>query len=176
MILQTERLVLRELTEEDYPALNRVLGDPEVMRYYPHPFGDKEVKNWITRNRERYRVLGFGLWAVCLRDTGELIGDCGLTMQNINGVICPEIGYHIRADKQRNGYAREAAAAVRDWTFKNTPFLEVYSYMKATNTASAATAMSYGCRFVCDYPDAVNEVTRVYRLKKSEFEQEKNNE
>lgn len=44
---------------------------------------------------ERYRVFGFGLWAVCLKITGEMIGDCGLTIQNINGTIFPEIGYHI---------------------------------------------------------------------------------
>lgn len=40
-------------------------------------------------------MFGFGLWAVVLKETGELIGDCGLTMQNVDGVILPEIGYHI---------------------------------------------------------------------------------
>ena len=54
---------------------------------------------------ERYRVFGFGLWAVCLKGTGEMIGDCGLTMQNINGSILPEIGYHIAKAHQRRGYA-----------------------------------------------------------------------
>ena len=59
-----------------------------------------------------------------------MIGDCGLTIQRINGVMKPEIGYHIRADKQKMGYAKEAAIAVRDWTFNKTPFKEIYSYMK----------------------------------------------
>lgn len=54
--------------------------------------------------------------AVCLKETGELIGDCGLTMQNIGGVIKPEIGYHICKDMQRKGFAKEAASSVRDWT------------------------------------------------------------
>lgn len=54
--------------------------------------------------------------AVCLKETGELIGDCGLIMQNIGGVIKPEIGYHICKDMQRKGFAKEAASSVRDWT------------------------------------------------------------
>ena len=59
-------------------------------------------------------MLGFGLWAVCLKETGEMIGDCGLTMQFINHTIKPEIGYHIRKDYQRNGYAKEAAIVMRE--------------------------------------------------------------
>lgn len=58
-------------------------------------------------------------------------------MQNINGVIKPEIGYHIRKDMRKKGYAKEVASAVRDWTFYNTPFNEIYSYMNHTNEPSA---------------------------------------
>ena len=123
MVIETERLLLREMTEEDFSALYKVLADPEIMKYYPHVFDESGVRRWILRNIERYNVFGFGLWAVCLKTTGEMIGDCGLTMQLIDGEIKPEIGYHIRVDKQRKGYAKEAAIAVRDWTFNNTPFL-----------------------------------------------------
>ncbi len=169
MILQTERLFLREMTAEDYDALYQVLADSDIMQHYPYTFDEKRVRGWIDRNIERYRIFGFGLWAVCLRQTGEMIGDCGLTMQNIGGTIRPEIGYHIRADKQRKGYAKEAAAAVRDWTFENTPFREIYSYMKSTNEPSAKTAMAYGCRQVDEFPDAENGHTRVFMISKDEW-------
>ena len=56
-----------------------------------------------------------------------MIGDCGLTLQNIEGKMLPEIGYHIRADHKRKGYAKEAATAVRDWAFANTD----YKYLQA---------------------------------------------
>ena len=144
MELITERLLLREMTAEDFDALCRVLGDSDIMRHYPYTFDEARVRNWIARNMERYAVFGFGLWAVCLRESGEMIGDCGLTMQLIDGFICPEIGYHIRGDRQRRGYAREATGAVRDWAFANTPFRELFSYMKKKNTASVATARSIG--------------------------------
>ena len=169
MIIETERLLLREMTENDFDALYRVLADSNIMQHYPYTFDAAKVKSWINRNIERYKVLGFGLWAVCLKDTGEMIGDCGLTMQLINGQIKPEIGYHIRADKQRKGYAKEAAIAVRDWTFNNTPFNIVYSYMKYTNEASAKTAMSYGCKQVDEFSDEINEIIKVFAISRDDW-------
>ena len=170
MVMETERLILRELTEDDFPALYRVLADSDIMQHYPYTFDEARVRNWIVRNRERYQIFGFGLWAVCLKETGELIGDCGLTMQLINGQIKPEIGYHIRADQQRKGYAREAAIAVRDWTFRHTPFHIVYSYMKHTNVPSCKTAVSYGCKKVDEFVDDVNGITKVFAITREEWQ------
>ena len=169
MIIETERLLLREMTEDDFDALYKVLADKESMKYYPYAFDKARVKSWIQRNIDRYNILGFGLWAVCLKETGEMIGDCGLTMQLINGVIKPEIGYHIRSDKQKNGYAKEAAIAVRDWTFNNTPFNIVYSYMKYTNEPSIKTAISYGCKQVDEFADEENEFTKVFAITRDEW-------
>ena len=162
--IETERLFLREMTDDDFEALRRVLGDGDIMRHYPYAFDDERIRSWIGRNRERYSVFGFGLWAVCRKDTGEMIGDCGLTMQLINGQIRPEIGYHIRADHQRRGYAKEAACAVRDWTFENTPFRAVFSYMKAENIPSIRTAMAYGCTEAGEFLDEEGEQTKVFVL------------
>ena len=169
MIIETERLFLREMYENDFDALYGILADADIMQHYPYTFDESRVRNWIQRNIERYRIFGFGLWAVCLKETGEMIGDCGLTMQLIDGEIKPEIGYHIRADKQRNGYAKEAAIAVRDWTFNNTPFQIVYSYMKYTNEPSVKTAISYGCKQVDEYKDDENEITKVFAISKDQW-------
>lgn len=168
MTLETKRLVLRELIFDDLEALHKVLGDRDIMKYYPEPFDAARVKQWIERNLDRYKTFGFGLWAVCLKKSGELIGDCGLTMQNINGLIRPEIGYHVRADLQRQGYAKEAASAVRDWAFENTTFNAIYSYMPAANIPSGRTAMSYGCRKVDEY-FAGDIRTEVYAITRDEW-------
>ena len=164
--IETERLFLREMVEDDFEALRRVLGDRDIMRHYPYEFDDERIRSWIARNRERYSIFGFGLWAVCRKDTGEMIGDCGLTMQIIDGQIRPEIGYHIRADHQRQGYATEAARAVRDWTWQNTPFRAIYSYMKAENIPSIRTAMAYGCEYAGEFLDDEGEMTKVFVLRR----------
>lgn len=169
MILETERLCLREMTENDFEALNKVLADSDIMQHYLYVFDEARVRNWIQRNMDRYRIFGFGLWAVCLKKTGEMIGDCGLTMQLINGQIKPEIGYHIRADQQRKGYAKEAAIAVRDWVFINTPFNVIYSYMKYNNAPSYKTAISWGCKQVDEYEDDVNEITKVFAISREQW-------
>ena len=170
MMIETKRLILREMTDDDFHALYRVLADSDIMEHYPYTFDEARVRNWIARNLERYNIFGFGLWAVCLKETGEMIGDCGLTMQMIGGQIRPEIGYHIRADHQRKGYATEAAIAVRDWTFRSTPFNMVYSYMKHTNEPSARTAMAYGCNQVDEFADGDNEITKVFAISREEAE------
>ena len=147
IILETERLFLREMNRDDFDALYKVLADKDIMQHYPYIFDEKRVRDWIERNMNRYHKDGFGLWAVCLKDTGEMIGDCGLTLQNIDGEMLPEIGYHIRADHQRKGYAKEAAVAVRDWAFNNTNYPALYSYCKYTNVGSYKTAESIGMHF-----------------------------
>ncbi len=163
------------MTENDFDAMNSVLADSDIMQHYPYTFDCTRVKNWIQRNINRYRIFGFGLWAVCLKETDEMIGDCGLTMQLINGEIKPEIGYHIRADKQRKGYATEAATAVRDWTFNNTPFNMIYSYMKYTNIPSYKTAISWGCKQIDEFEDDVNEITKVFAISREEWLTQINN-
>jgi len=172
MILETERLILREMDQNDFNSLYAVLADSDIMEHYPYTFDEVRVRNWITRNMERYSKDGFGLWAVVLKETGEMIGDCGITMQNIHGTILPEIGYHIRADQQRKGYATEAAAACIRYAFENFDLPAVYSYMKYTNIPSQRTAMKNGMKFVGEYEDPDNTYTRVYVINRKEWEEQ----
>ena len=169
-IIETERLFLREMTCDDFDALYSVLADSDIMRPYPYTFDEKRVRGWISKNLERYRIFGFGLWAVCLKSTGEMIGDCGLTIQNIDGKFFPEIGYHIRGRDQGNGYAKEAAVAVRDWVFCNTPFGLITSYMKKDNLASAAVARANGMIESYEFTDPEGELTVVYEITRKDWE------
>lgn len=171
MIIKTDRLILRELNEDDFSALYEVLADSDIMKHYPYTFDETRVKNWIYKNIERYRIFGFGLWAVVLKETGEMIGDCGITMQDIDGFIRPEIGYHINKRFQRRGFAKEAAQKCRDWAFGNTPFNVIYSYMKKENTASSAVAAANGMKKVHEFTDSEGETTAVYAISRDEWEQ-----
>lgn len=167
--IETERLSLREMTADDFDALYTVLADSDIMQHYPYTFDEVRMRNWIGKNIERYRVFGFWLWAVCLKSTGGMIGDCGLSMQNINGVILPEIGYHTAKAYQRQGYTKEAAAAARDWAFTHTPFGAVYSYVKKADIPSAATARANGMKLLEEFTDSEGEQTAVYGINRAEW-------
>ena len=112
-ILQTQRLSLREFVPEDVNALAAILSDPETMQYYPVSFDHAAVVDWIARNRARYVNDGYGLWAMILNSTGELIGDCGLVRQTVDGTDEVEIGYHVRGDQWGQGGAPGPAGRER---------------------------------------------------------------
>lgn len=170
IIIETERLLLREFMPEDFDALFEILSDAETMQHYPAPFDEEKTREWIKRNIENYARYGFGLWAVILKKTYQLIGDCGITIQNIDGELLPEIGYHIHKKHQRNGFAREAAKAVRDWAFLNTEYDEIYSYMKYTNAASYAAAAVAGMKKIKEYADSQNTISYAYSITRDEWE------
>ena len=143
-ILETPRLVLREFLPEDADALARVLTDPETMRYYPTLFDHAGVEEWIARNRRRYAANGHGLWAMLLKETGELIGDCGVTVQPVDGIEELECGYHLRRDHWGHGYATEAAQACRDWAFTNRNADYIISLIRPENQPSRRVAERNG--------------------------------
>lgn len=169
-MIETERLILRQYTLDDFPALYEILSDPETMQHYPAPFDEDRTRNWITWNLDNYEKYGFGLWAVVLKETGEFIGDCGITLQNIDGEILPEIGYHIHKKYWRCGFGKEAARAVRDWGFRNTEYDIFYSYMKYTNVGSYSTALANGMKKVKEYPDPKNTISYAYAITRQEWE------
>ena len=144
MVLQTSRLRLREFTSEDADALALVISDPETMKYYPAPIDRAGVEQWIERNRRRYRDDGVGLWAMELGKTGEMIGDCGVILQQVEGESLYEIGYHLRRDFWGQGLATEAAIACRDWTFLHLKTDRLISLIRPENLPSRRVAERNG--------------------------------
>ena len=169
MTIETERLIIREYTEEDFDALYEILSDAETMKYYPKPYDENGVRRWIRWCLDSYKRNGFGLWALELKENGRFIGDCGISMQSIDGETLPEIGYHVNKNYWRCGYAKEACAAVKDWFFRNTRFDSVYSYMNRENIPSCATAASNGMTRIKEYDDG-EESLYVYRITRREWE------
>ena len=173
-MIETERLILREYTFDDFDALYEILSDPETMQHYPAPFDEERTRGWITWNLENYEKYGFGLWAVVLKGTGEFIGDCGISIQNIDGEMLPEIGYHIHKRYWREGFGKEAARTARDWVFDHTDFDIVYSYMKYTNVGSYNTAIANGMKKVKEYPDPKNIISCAYAITRDEWKSIRN--
>lgn len=144
LILETPRLLLREFEPNDADALARVLTDAETMRYYPAPLDRAGVEQWIARNRVRYASDHYGLWAMILKESRELIGDCGLIRQEVDGTVEVEIGYHVRRDLWGRGLAPEAAAACRDYGFSQLRAKRLISLIRPENTPSRRVAEKVG--------------------------------
>jgi ribosomal-protein-alanine N-acetyltransferase len=136
----TPRLRFRALVPEDAPELLRAFEDPDARRFYPAMADVAEVERWIERNLERYAEDGFGLWAVELVEGGELVGDCGLTLQDVDGVSELEVGWHVRADLRGRGLATEAGRACLAWGFWETDWPRIISLIHEENPASESVA------------------------------------
>lgn len=143
-ILETERLQLREMEHSDMKDLSKILQDEEVMYAYEGAFDDEEVEAWMTRQLRRYEEFGFGLWGLFLKESGEMIGQCGITMQEYGTMQVPEIGYLLARAYWHRGYATEAAAACREYGFGVLHFDRLYSIIRDTNTASQRVALRNG--------------------------------
>lgn len=144
VIYQTQRLYTRLMTAEDLPILRSILQDPVVMKAYEHPFTEEEVRNWLDKQQASYKENGFGFWAVIVKETGEMIGQCGITWQEAVGKRVLEIGYLFLQAHWHRGYAAEAAMGAKEYAFKNLGASEVYSIIRSTNLASMNVAIRNG--------------------------------
>lgn len=144
MILETNRLILREMTQADYPALCLILQDPIAMVAYERAFSDEEVRAWLDNQLRRYREDSFGLWAVALKESGEMIGQCGLTLQDTPDGRVVEVGYLFQRAFWHQGYATEAAIACKNHAFDALGVDEVFSIIRDTNIASQNVAIRNG--------------------------------
>lgn len=145
MRIETERLILREMTQADLAPLCAILCDREVMEAaYESPFTREEAQGWLDRHLKRYQTLGYGLWAVVLKETGEMIGQCGLTLQHWGEEEMLEIGYLFQKAHWHKGYAAEAANACKEYAFSVLGAERVCSMVRDTNIPAQKVALRCG--------------------------------
>jgi RimJ/RimL family protein N-acetyltransferase len=144
-ILETPRLVLREMTEEDLDFVAAMLADPEVMRYYPKCLDRDESLAWVRRQLGRYEAHGIGLWLALDRASNRPVGQIGLTPpRNLPGADEVEIGYLVHRPFWRKGYASEGAAACRDYASDVLDRPRVLCLVRPVNAASRGVAEKIG--------------------------------
>ncbi len=162
-VIETARLFLRPQTEDDLEPLCTILSDKETMRYYPRPYGRDEVQSWIRRSMRSYEENNYGLWAVILKESNRYIGQCGISLQDIDGERVPEIGYHLNKAYWNNGLATEAAAACLRYGFDVLHLECLYIHTSVRNVSSRRVAEKLGMRKIKEYDKAVGPAHGVIR-------------
>lgn len=144
-ILETKHLILRPMLASDFDALHLIFSDMKVMAAFDHdPFTREQMVRWLQRNLDHQEEFGYGLSSVLLKDTGELIGDCGLEQMQVGDTKIAELGYDFRSDFWNKGYATEAAVAVRDYAFDVLHLPQLISLIRVGNQASRRVAEKIG--------------------------------
>jgi RimJ/RimL family protein N-acetyltransferase len=147
--LETPRLVLRLMRPSDIDGLLRIFGDPKVMvSFGGATFGREQMDGWMQRNINHQEQHGYGLFSVILKSEELLIGDCGLEHMDVAGDQATELGYDFRSDYWNQGFATEAASAVRDYAFDVLHLPRLISLIRVGNAASRRVSEKIGMRFV----------------------------
>lgn len=131
----------------DLDDLLGIFGDSRVMAAFREtPLDREQVRRWLERNLDHQREHGYGLFAVCLKGSDRLIGNCGLELMEMSGEQVAELGYDFRRDCWNRGYATEAACAVRDFAFDTLGLPRLVSLIQPGNPASERVAQKAGLR------------------------------
>jgi [ribosomal protein S5]-alanine N-acetyltransferase len=143
--LETPRLHLRLMSSSDLEGLLAIFGDPVVMASFnTTPFGHEQMEQWIHANLAHQDTHGYGLFSVILKSNDLLIGDCGLEHMEVGGELATELGYDFRSDYWNQGYATEAALAVRDYAFNTLKLPSLISLIRVGNKASKRVSEKIG--------------------------------
>ena len=165
-ILETERLILRELTPDDIDALHAITSDPQVVRYVgdgtplPRELADK----WIAVSQNNYRTKGYGASAVMLKASGAFIGYAGIIHAPEHDHQ-PELIYGFTPAYWGQGFATELARALIDYTFREFLLPYIIATIDPDNTPSRLVADKIGMTHERTEADSDGELTAFYIIR-----------
>ncbi len=164
IITQTERLIIREFQVFDIEALAQTLAKPEVMQFSPTGvLSTKQTTVKIQSFLDSYQKYGYGKWAVIHRQSGRLIGYCGIAVEEIEGKLENELGYRIDSEFWGQGLATEAANACLEYAFTKFNFDYVLGIVEPENRASVKVLEKIGMEFVKESTWR-GKVVRIYQV------------
>ena len=153
-MLETDRLILRDLQESDLPALIALNQDPEVMQYFPKPYSQAESLRLYQGIQDEVKAYDYSLWTVEEKTSREFISLVGLhhsDLQIFAGKEAIEIGWRLRKEFWNCGYATEAAQACLDFAFQQAGLSEVYSFTSLLNLPSQKVMQKLSMEFVKEF-------------------------
>jgi RimJ/RimL family protein N-acetyltransferase len=133
------------MVKEDFDDLFLIFSDQKVMYSFDGKlFDHSQMDRWIQRNLKHQDKYGYGLFSIIHQKDGALIGDCGLEHIEVAGTPEVELGYDLRSDYWGQGFATEAALAVRDFAFRELALQRLICLIRLTNEASRRVAEKIG--------------------------------
>lgn len=170
--IESERLVLRRITQDDLDFYTRIQADPDVARYIAtgKPRSPEESRDWLAAILASYAESSLGQLAVLRKSDGVLVGRCGLSDAVVEATpasgairngwffraqapvgvqleLVPELGYTFAKEHWGQGYAAEAAGCVFGYVRSALNFGKIMSVIDAENHASLAVARKFGVQF-----------------------------
>ena len=143
-MIETQRLVLRLMREDDAESLYDIFSDPAAMQYFGVVFDRARMEQWVRSNIEHQQKHGFSLLSVVLRESGEVIGDCGLETDEIDGELMVGLGFDFKRSYWGCGYATEAACAVLKYGFSQLGLERIRGWIDPDNVPSQHVAERIG--------------------------------
>lgn len=164
-ILETSRLLLREMTVEDVPRLYELYREPEITRYMENLFADEAEETVYTREyiKNVYEFWGYGIWLVVKKDTGEIIGRAGVESKDAEEGL--ELGFMIGKAYQKQGYAYEICKAIIRYAQEELLESNIRAYVRKDNQASIGLCEKLGMVRSPGGPDAQS--AYLYKYKES---------
>jgi RimJ/RimL family protein N-acetyltransferase len=168
-MIETERLILRRMRKDDAEALLDIFSDPIAMRYFGVIFDRNRMDEWVRANLGHERQHGFSLLSVILKENGELIGDCGLETDKIDGRTVVGLGADFKRTCWGRGYATEASLAVLKHGFTRFEFGSISGWLDPENAPSRRLAERIGMT-VERYVNRGGKKYALYSIKREEWE------
>jgi [ribosomal protein S5]-alanine N-acetyltransferase len=149
IIVETQRLTIRPLAEADIPALASIWTDARVTRFMGGPRDPDQLCASLKENLIA-PPSQFDLWPVLEKNSGVVVGHCGLLQKTVDDRDEIELTYVIAAAFWGRGYATEAATALRDYGFQRLGITRLVSLIDPANAASARVALKLGMKLEAD--------------------------
>lgn len=140
--LQTKRLRLRAPQDSDTAAYQEFYADAEASKFYGGPKSPVDAWNKLARDLGHWGLRGYGMWVIEERESGAVIGGCGLMWPN--DWPRPELTWWIAAEARQKGFAKEASRAAIDFGYDVLKWDLVQTHMNDTNLAAKALVLSLG--------------------------------
>jgi ribosomal-protein-alanine N-acetyltransferase len=156
MLIETDNLIIRDIAIEDVANLFPILSSARTMVFWPVPFTIDGVNAWVRRSLDSYAEHGFGRYALLLKESGELVGDCGIIRMNVAGDDVNDLGYILHHEHWGKGFATEVASAIKEYAFDTLRLDSLHANMPHDHHASRRVAEKIGMKKIREFDNVRN--------------------